>query len=158
LLHHPHVPARSQEDLIRWLLSRRTGETGLDCLQRIQPYLARMNVLVELGTSEAKRWLDLRGGEAVTEAFEGGPVILFRDAAPSRSAVLEELAHLAQHMAEHFVEHDALEMGCRREIEAKACLVDNRERLVISDSEDAATRQQLETERAMLRQLENRFR
>jgi hypothetical protein len=65
--------------------------------------------------------------------------------------VLEELAHVSQDMAQRFVDCDIREMTCRREIEAKQCLVDQCAIFGISPAEDAVTRRQLADEHAALR-------
>lgn len=83
--------------------------------------------------------------------------ILFRDAHPSASAVLEEVTHALQHLAQRCAELDAREMQCRREIEAKGCLAEKEARLAIPPDEALTPRTQLAEERRRPAALERRW-
>jgi hypothetical protein len=67
--------------------------------------------------------------------------------------VLEELAHVLQARKDRYADRDIQEMRCLREIEAKECLVARGPALGLPAEEDAATRRQLEEERAILESL-----
>lgn len=95
--------------------------------------------------------------EAVTVTDAGGATILFRDSDPTISCVLEEFAHVLQALGQRFADADALEMRCRREIEAKECLVRRQEHYGISDEENEETVHQLDEERMILKTLGARW-
>jgi hypothetical protein len=60
-----------------------------------------------------------------------------------------------QHERESFSEYDLEEMICRREIEAKECLVRGKARFGISPDENAETITQLEQYRRRLENIES---
>jgi hypothetical protein len=133
------------------------ARTGTEWLGRLARLLKKHNVDVELGTPEAAAVLQWRGGaEGWTMPGDDGATILFRDAVPTISVVLEEVAHALQAAQHRFEDMDAMEMNCHREIEAKQCLIDRRERLGIPEVEDQDTREQLAREHRELERLQER--
>ncbi len=132
--------------------------SGTEWLNRLRRRLQRLGVEVDLGSSDAFEYLRYRGGEAVTWEVDGGTIILFRDTKPTISAVLEEVAHALQAVQGRFADEDARIMVCKREIEAKECLIKHRCNLEIPASEDAVTRQQLDEERSELERLQEKWR
>jgi hypothetical protein len=122
--------------------------TGLDWLRRLSRRIDRLGVEMEFDSSYARS----RNAEAVTVSSLDHPRILicFRDQKPSVSAVLEELAHVAQERRGHFSDCDAEERIIRRELEANECLDRLGERLHLPEEERARTRQRLTRERARL--------
>lgn len=115
--------------------------------------LDRLNVQVELASAEARAYLKLRGGEAVTLGDSEGATILFASPEPTASAVLEEVAHALQNHQQSWVDRDAREMQARREIEAKACLDQRADALDLPFEERQVTLAQLRAEQARLSQL-----
>lgn len=135
------------------------AHTGTDWLRRLARRLKRLNVDIELGTPDAVAILERRGGaEGWTMPGEDGATILFRDATPTVSVVLEEATHALQAARHRFEEEDAQEMNCLREIEAKQCMIEHRERLGIPEAEDRETREQLARENELLERLRQRWR
>lgn len=93
----------------------------------------------------------------MTIGDDRGATILFRDVDPSASAVLEEIAHALQHQGGRFAELDARVMRCRREIEAKGCLIEHEARLGIPREETRVTQAQFDVEWRILEDLEKRW-
>lgn len=131
--------------------------TGNEWLRLLERRLRARNIEVDLGSDDAREVLSRQGGEAVTLGDDCGVTILFRDPHPSASSVLEEVTHALQHLSQRYAELDALEMQCRREIEAKGCLTEKESRLDIPPDEAATTRTQLAEERRRLEALERRW-
>ena len=131
--------------------------SALDWLRLAQRRLVRLNVTIDLGSPDAVAVLAAQGGEAVTIACDDGATVLFRDATPTSSAVLEELAHVMQHAHGSFADCDLREMLCRREIEAKECLVKRQAHYGISDVENEVTLQQVDMEQRTLGKLKERW-
>jgi len=131
--------------------------TGIEWLRAANRRLQSLRVEVQRGTSDAVAFLAWQGGEAVTVVDELGATILFRDECPTISCVLAEFAHLLQESRHRFADLDVRELRCRREIEAKECLVERRDYLRIDADEHDATLQQLAEERENLRRLLERW-
>ncbi|MCK6590727.1 MAG: hypothetical protein L6Q76_24460 [Polyangiaceae bacterium] len=124
--------------------------TGTEWLRRLARRLRKLNVDVELGTSEAVDFLRLRGAEGYTMHGDGGATILFRDLEPTASVVLEEVTHVLQAVERRFEEDGVLIMTQRREIEVRECLIERRGRLGLPEEEDRVSRMQLEEYRKEL--------
>jgi hypothetical protein len=111
---------------------------------------------VEAGTDEAIRYLDRRGGEAVTlgPLDDGGYVIYFRAKTPTASAILEEFSHVLQSVRGDFADRPLGEMRALREIEVGECLERNATQLGLSDAERKVTQALLGSNRSELDRLE----
>ncbi len=136
-------------------------KSGAQWLSQLGPRLARLNVEVDLGSDEAVAYLRYRGGEAeaVTWELDGGAkIIMFRDREPTISAVLEEVAHVLQAVQRRFADEDVRIMSCKREVEAKECLIMYAHNLGIPASEDALTRRQLDEQQRELERLQEKWR
>jgi hypothetical protein len=115
-------------------------------------------ITFECGTTEAVKYLNFAGGEAVTFPLENNKAhIFFQEVDPSLSAVFEELGHALQHRQRSYVGEDVRLMRCLREVEVKQCLVDYKHLLWIPEPEDEGTRMQLESERMNLQTLRELF-
>lgn len=144
---------RSAEELVPWIVERSFEKTGRDLLVELEPRLRRLSVEWELGSGYAV----LREAEAVTVPDESGVTICFASSTPTRSAVLEELAHVAQWRGAPAPEDDILLVLYRREVEAKQCLVEKADILKIPSSETLETLYQLEQCRRALAGRERLF-
>lgn len=83
---------------------------------------------------------------------------MFRDREPTISAVLEEVAHVLQAVQGRFADEDVRIMSCKREVEAKECLIKHAHNLGIPASEDALTRGQLDDQQRELERLQEKWR
>ena len=127
--------------------------TGTDWLKRLSRRLQRLHVEVELGSPDAVEILRRQDAEGVTIQDDQGATILFRDAEPTVSVVLEEVTHVLQEMEHRFEHRDGLVTMARREVEVRECLIQNRERLGIPEAEDDVSRQQLQGYKTNLERL-----
>jgi len=125
----------------------------MDWLKRFSRRLQRLNVEVDLGSPNAVEILRLQNAEGVTVQDELGATILFRDAEPTVSVVLEEVTHVLQEREHRFGHEDGLVTMCQREIEVRECLIRNREQLGIPEAEDDVSKQQLEAYQVDLERL-----
>lgn len=141
---------RGAEELVSWILDRPVGESGKELLFELAPLLRRMGVDWEIGSS----YPALREAEAVTVQDESGATICFASGSPTRSAVLEELAHVAQGRGLAAPSDDIRAIRDRREVEAKGCLIENAETLKLPASETLETRRQLQHYREALARYE----
>lgn len=125
---------------------------GRHWLRRLSRRIDHLAVEFEFGSNYARE----RDAEAVTVSSIDHPKILicFRDPEPSASAVLEELAHVAQERQGHFADLDIEEQNIRREIEANQCLDRLGERLGLPEDDRRRTRERLHAERLRLEKLE----
>jgi hypothetical protein len=126
------------------------ARTGTEWLQRFSRRFRLLNVEIELGSPDAVEVLRRQDAEGLTIQDENGATILFRDAEPSLSVVLEEVTHVLQEIEHRFVHKDALVTMYQREIEVRECLILHCERLGIPEAEDCASKAQLEGYRANL--------
>ncbi len=145
---------RTADQLIQWLLGEAGGQSGVELLSELAPKLRRLGVVWELGSSYFRK----RDGEAVTFLDEAGATMCFASAVPTRSAVLEELAHVAQGKGEPSPDDDIRLVIGRREVEAKECLIENADTLRILPTETAETSRQLIGWRIVLEDHEGQFR
>ena len=127
--------------------------TGKEWLRRFSRRLQRLNVEVDLGSPDAITILHRQNAEGAIIQDDQGATILFRDAEPTVSVVLEEVAHVIQEREHRFVHRDVLITIEKREIEVRECLIQNRERWGIPEAEDAVSRQQLQACEAKLEKL-----
>ena len=118
--------------------------SGTEWLGRLGRRLRSLNVEVDLGSPDAVEILRRQDAEGVTIQDETGATILFRNAEPTVSVVLEEVTHVLQEIGRRFVHQDALVTMCFREIEVRECLILHGERLGIPEAEDAVSKTQLE--------------
>lgn len=131
---------RSAEELIRWIVEQPFAKSGSDLLVELAPTLRRLCVDYELGSEYAAS----RGAEGVMVPNESGATICFASHTPTRSAVLEELAHVSQWRGVPAPDDDIRLVRDRREVEAKQCLVENAGTLRLPGSETLETQNQLE--------------
>lgn len=143
------VSVRNAEELVTWVVDQSERTSGRDLLDHLAPKLRRLGIIWELASEYAL----LRGAEGVTVPDEFGATLCFASNSPSLSAVLEELAHIAQWRGPA-PDEDLRIVRDRREVEAKKCLVDHAETLRIPDPETVQTRRQLEDCRRSLARYE----
>lgn len=141
---------RSADELITWVVDQSESISGRDLLDRLESKLRRLGIIWELASDFAR----LRGAEGIMVPDETGATLCFASDAPSRSAVLEELAHVAQGRGVPAPDEDLRIVRDRREVEAKQCLVDHAETLKIPNAETVQTQRQLEDCRKSLARYE----
>lgn len=141
---------RSTADLIQWIAGWHPDGDGKDLLTRLEPRLRRMSIDWEIGSEYA----GARQAEAVTIQDERGAMICFSSITPSRSAVLEELAHVSQGRKTSSPDEDIRLVRDRREVEAKRCLVENASVLGLPAEETRETERQLTACQQLLAQYE----
>lgn len=130
--------------------------SGTQWIRALTRRLAKLNVILDLGSQDAAAILEAQGAEAVAICDDNGATLLFRDREPAASAVLEELAHVLQYVRGDFADvRDEQEAIHHREIVVKECLLANE--VHFPAPENAATRDQLEWHRGMLRRLQERW-
>lgn len=117
--------------------------SGLEWLKRLARMMEVLKVEYRLDSEYLKRRAPNAEGDTITSIDHPNPLILFRDAEPTASAVLEEVAHALQHRRGHFAECDIIERSCRREIEVAECLIANAARYALPEAETLRTRRQL---------------
>lgn len=140
---------RNADELVAWVVDQSESTSGRDILDQLKSKLRRLGIIWELASDLAL----LRGAEGVTVPDESGATICFASDAPSLSAVLEELAHVAQWRGPA-PDEDLRVVRERREVEAKQCLVDHAETLRIADDETVETQRQLDDCRRSLARYE----
>ena len=132
-------------------------------LDRWRPLLASHQILVRIGDPLDVKWLDFRGAEAeflppdLTERQPG--LILFRDH-PSRSSLLEEVAHALQYIRDRFASSAHLGesmVSLLKEIEVAECLDAHAERFYIPPPQRTTTRTLLQRYRHDLQNAEARW-
>lgn len=144
---------RTGEELILWVVGRPFEKTGNGLLGELEPILHRLRVNCETDSE----YPGLQKAEAMMVQDEAGATVCFASRTPTLSAVLEELAHVAQGRGTPAPEDDIFLVLYRREVEAKECLIENAETLGIPETETLETALQLTQYREALARREGLF-
>lgn len=132
-------------------------------LARWQPLLAARRIDIRLGDPDDEDYLTRREAEAAfippDPSGEERGILLLR-ATPSRSAVLEEVAHAMQHLRRRFEAHaheGELVVSIHKELEVAECLDVHATRFGIPAAQRARTAKAIEHYQQALKKAEERW-